>query len=113
MRAPCADARTRGGPRCCPCDGFEPRVTFLTYFHTIRHEEKNLKTRFGAPYVAYCREVGPLWPKPKGLKKLFASFVSKNKAGSFSMKQYMKNKEWECLLGVLAVFLILFFGQPR
>lgn len=85
-------------------------VTFLTYFHTIRHEEKNLRARFGTPYVEYSRQVGPLWPKPAGLKMLFASLGKGT--GSFSFRQYLKNKEYECLLGVIVVFLILYVGSP-
>lgn len=83
-------------------------ATFLTYWHTIRHEEKNLRARFGASYVQYSREVGPLWPKPVGLKKLFQSFAKP--AGGFSFNQYLKNKEYECLMGVLVVFIVLYVG---
>lgn len=85
-------------------------ITFLTYFHTIRHEERNLLARFGLPYATYTRQVGPLWPKPQGLKMLARALRSGN-SGSFSFKQYMKNKEWECLLGVLFVFFILYIGR--
>ena len=84
-------------------------VTALTYTHTIRHEEKNLKSRFGVPYVNYCMQVGPIWPKPDGLKRLLSSRTS---GGSFSLQQYLKNKEFECLLGVVVVFVILYLGAP-
>lgn len=84
-------------------------VTFVMYWHTIRHEEKNLLARFGAPYAQYCREVGPLWPKPKGLAKL-AKSMSKDGA-RFSFKQFMKNKEYECMLGVAAVLVVMYLGS--
>ncbi len=86
-------------------------ATFLTYFHTIRHEEKNLRARFGTPYVTYCRQVGPLWPKLGGMKKLGRSL--EKDGTSFSFKQYMKNKEYECLMGVVVVFLVLYAGAAR
>jgi hypothetical protein len=82
-------------------------VTFIVYWHTIRHEERNLLHRFGAPYAKYCREVGPLWPKASGLKKLFNT----KGVGRFSFKQYMKNKEYECMLGVAAVLIFLWIGS--
>lgn len=81
-------------------------ITFLTYNHTIRHEEKNLTARFGSAYVEFSKNAGPLWPKPSGLKMAFEN--PKLIFGGFSFKQYMKNKEYECLLGVLAVFAILY-----
>jgi protein-S-isoprenylcysteine O-methyltransferase Ste14 len=84
-------------------------VTFLTYWHTIQHEEQNLLARFGAPYAEYCRQVGPLWPKPAGLKRLFS--VSKQQTGSFSFRQYLKNKEYECFLGVFVIFAFLYLGS--
>jgi dTDP-4-dehydrorhamnose reductase len=75
----------------------------LIYWHTIRHEEQNLLARFGEPYAAYCRLVGPLWPKFGGLKKL--SQTLHLEAQSFSVKQYLKNREYECLLGVETTIL--------
>jgi len=81
-------------------------VTALTYLHTIRHEEKNLLKRFGESYARYCNETGPLWPRVGGLKKFFA-FKSKRK---FSFRQYLKNKEYECLLGVVVVLGVLYLG---
>ena len=82
--------------------------TFITYWHTIRHEEKNLLARFGAPYAEYCRNVGPLWPKLGGLKQLVRSL--KTEPSRFSLKQYMKNKEYECALGVAVVLLVIYIG---
>lgn len=84
-------------------------VTFLIYWHTIRHEEKNLLARFGKPYAEYCREVGPLWPKAAGLKKLVANL--KTSGARFSFRQYMKNREYECFLGVAVVLIYLYIGS--
>lgn len=85
-------------------------VTFITYWHTIRHEEKNLLARFGTSYATYRREVGPLWPKRKGLKKFVRSLRSDGIG--FSFKQYMKNKEYECLAGAAVVLLVMYLGSP-
>ncbi len=83
-------------------------LTFITYFHGIQHEEENLKKHFGREYVEYAKKAGPLWPKLSGIKTFF-SFRSRK---HFSCQRYIKNKEWECLLGVIAVFFILWLGSP-
>ncbi len=83
-------------------------ITALTYSHTIRHEEMNLKARFGTAYEAFIKRAGPLWPKPTSIQ-----YALKNPNAvltGFSFNQYMKNKEYECLLGVVAVFGILYFA---
>ncbi len=85
-------------------------TTFLQYFHTIRHEEANLKKTFGKDYQNFCKTAGPLWPKPKSLKLFLKNLFNKEEIG-FSLKQYMKNKEYECLLGVVAILLILLLGS--
>ncbi|MEW6058432.1 MAG: isoprenylcysteine carboxylmethyltransferase family protein [Bdellovibrionota bacterium] len=84
-------------------------VTLLTYLHTIRHEEKNLLARFGSSYVQYCRYAGPLWPTVEGLKTVVER--RSKIQNHFSFKQYMKNKEYECALGVGVVLLALFIGS--
>ncbi len=81
-------------------------ITFLTYNHTIRHEEKNLTERFGSAYIEFSKNTGPLWPKWSGIKLLLEN--PKLVLTGFSFKQYLKNKEYECLLGVLTVFALLF-----
>jgi hypothetical protein len=84
-------------------------LTVLTYVHTIRHEEKNLRARFGRDYDNFSRTAGPLWPKGFGIhaaRQLFSADSPK-----FSAKQYLKNKEYECLLGVVAVFALLYLGS--
>ena len=86
-------------------------ITFLTYNHTIRHEEKNLRARFGLAYDEFSHRVGPLWPKPAGLAYIFKH--PGNVFGGFSFKQYLKNKEYECLLGVAVVFLALYFFRTQ
>lgn len=83
-------------------------ITFLTYHHGIRHEEENLRRRFES-YREYSELVGPLWPKWKGIKRLFAGKT--DATSKFSFQQYLKNKEYECLLGVTAVFLFLWLGS--
>jgi protein-S-isoprenylcysteine O-methyltransferase Ste14 len=82
-------------------------VTALQYWHTIRHEEQNLLKRFGEPYARFCRETGPLWPRVAALR----NFARSRKSQRFSFDQYLANREYECLLGVLAVLVILFIGS--
>lgn len=84
-------------------------LTISTYIHVIRHEEKNLLARFGRSYAEYCRTVAPLWPTPSALK----TFFSKKTAAvtRFSIRQYFKNKEYEALLGVLVIFVVLYLGS--
>ena len=84
-------------------------LTALVYNHTIRHEEKNLRARFGSSYTELSKNVGPLWPKLPGVMTILTKpgrFL-----GGFSFKQYLKNKEYECLLGVIAVYGILFYSH--
>ncbi len=82
-------------------------LTVLIYQHTIRHEEKNLVKHFGDKYRELQKNTGPLWPKPAGL---LLALKSPNKLfQGFSFNQYLKNKEYECLAGVIAIFLILYF----
>lgn len=83
-------------------------VTALTYVHTIRHEEKNLLARFGDDYRQFCRTNGPLWPKWYGLKTL-RTRLRTHAHTRFSFAQYMKNREYECLAGVVTIFALLYF----
>jgi hypothetical protein len=87
-------------------------LTAAVYHHTITHEESNLLKRFGDSYRGHMRLAGPLWPKWRGLKQLL---TSRKAWGGFSVKQYMKNREYECLLGVLAIlaFMILSARYPH
>ena len=89
-------------------------LTALTYWHTIRHEEKNLLARFGEPYAQYCQKVAPLWPTPSSLNLFFASF-RKGAAPTtrFSWKQYLHNKEYEALLGILLIMFVLYSGASK
>lgn len=82
-------------------------LTALTYFHQIHHEEENLRKTFGKSYEQFMEEVGPLWPKWKGLKRVF----SEKNPQPFSPKQYLKNREYECLLGVLVVLFLVWFSS--
>lgn len=86
-------------------------LTFLVYRHQILHEEKNLRAHFGKAYEEHSRLVGPLWPKPAGLKLFFSR--QGHKGASFSFKQYMKNREYECLLGVAVVVLALWISSRQ
>lgn len=85
-------------------------ITALTYAHTIRHEEKNLNARFGTAYAELSRRAGPLWPKPAGL--LYALRTPGAVFGGFSFRQYLRNREYECLTGAVAVFAILYYSAP-
>ncbi|MGE4232009.1 MAG: isoprenylcysteine carboxylmethyltransferase family protein [Bacteriovoracia bacterium] len=81
-------------------------VTLLQYWHTIRHEEAQLRQRFGTKYQEYEKVVRPLWPTPASIRYYF----SHKKESEFSFAQYLKNKEYECLLGVVVVFVLLKVG---
>ncbi len=87
-------------------------LTVAVYAHTINHEESNLLMRFGDRYRGHMRLAGPLWPKWPGLKQLL---TSRRAWGGFSFKQYMKNREYECLLGVLAIlaYILLSTRYPN
>ncbi len=87
-------------------------LTAAVYAHTIRHEESNLLKRFGASYRKHMALAGALWPKPAGLKQLL---TSRKAWGGFSVRQYMKNREYECLLGVLAIlaYMLLSHRYPH
>jgi hypothetical protein len=87
-------------------------ITALTYFHNIRHEEQNLLKRFGENYKKFMDEVGPFWPKPKGIKAIFDPELKKQRK-RFSWKQFLKNKEYECWLGVLFALLLLWLGENK
>jgi protein-S-isoprenylcysteine O-methyltransferase Ste14 len=80
-------------------------MTILIYHHRITHEDKDLIAHFGEAYREYTKIVGPLWPKAEGLKRFLGSL--KTSGTQFSLQQYIKNKEYECLLGVVTVFAML------
>lgn len=86
-------------------------LTLLTYVHTVRHEESNLRKRFQGSYESYAKRAGPLWPKPQGIWAVLKGLVPGTTR--FSMQQYLKNREYECLLGVVAVLIIFYLGAQR
>lgn len=88
-------------------------ITILTYRHTIEHEEKNLLSRFGDSFRQRQTETGALVPSWKALLQVLRSFFTQPKKlfMHFSWQQYMQNREYECLLGVLAILAFLF--SPR
>ena len=83
-------------------------LTILVYWHTIQHEEKNLVARFGDSYRQRMRRAGPLWPTPRSIMDFIRA---KGDRFAFSWRQYMKNREYECLLGVAALLAYLYVGQ--
>jgi hypothetical protein len=84
-------------------------LTLLQYLHTIQHEDKNLLLMFGNQYAEYMKTTGTIVPSVSNFGKSFKDF--KNDPFRFSIKQYFHNKEYELLLGVLAIFAIIYIGQ--
>lgn len=72
-------------------------VFFLIYLPVIELEEQHLRKLFPA-YVSYAQRVPGLIP----------AFRSKNGAGHFRWKHYMRNEEYQAALGFLAgvIFLV-------
>jgi len=71
-------------------------ILALVYATTIAAEEEELARLFGDEYRAYKARVSALVPRvrPGGM-------------GGFSLRLFLKNREWEAPLGVLGGFVLL------
>lgn len=69
------------------------------YLPVIRREEQYLAQRFGAEFEAYAARVPRLWP----------SWPVRRVSGGhgFSLTLYLKHREYQALLGFLAIALVL------
>ena len=84
-------------------------LTFLQYVHTIQHEDKNLLLMFGNQYAEYMKTTGTIIPSISNIGSSIKEF--RKDTFGFSIKQYFHNKEYELLLGVIAIFVIIYIGQ--
>ena len=73
----------------------------LMYGVTMRRERRSLEDLFGDPYREYTERVPALLPRltPYG--------GPTRSETSFSVDRYLRNKEWEALLGSAAGFGLL------
>ncbi len=71
---------------------------FAIYIPVIRGEEKFLREKF-PDFDEYARRV------PRMLPRLIPA--SQEKSGGFSMERYMKHREWNALLGAIAMTVVL------
>lgn len=89
---------------------FQPNHPAIIRSHSIlnelRNQQGNIVSNHSSLIILPIMSL-PLWPKPAGLAYIFKH--PGNVFGGFSFKQYLKNKEYECLLGVAVVFLALYF----
>ena len=69
------------------------------YWPVMRREEEFLRNEFGDDYDRYARSVPLFFPR----------FRKTEKAGKFSTQQYRRNREYEALLGYLAMMIFLAF----
>src|SRR5262245_50821217 len=69
--------------------------SFLIYPHVIRKEEAHLARLFPETFPGYCANVPRFFPR------------FRSTAGSFSMKQYLANREYQTALGFVAVLAVL------
>ena len=72
----------------------------LVYGRTLRQEEAELDRRFGSAYAEYRRRVPAFLPLPG---RRWAPW----EAGTFKLRLYLRNREWEAPLGVGAGFGLL------
>jgi len=69
------------------------------YIKTIKEEEKFLKEKFGEEFLEYKKNVGIIFPRLKPYRK----------GGKFCLKQFLKNKEYRAVSGILLLLLLYFF----
>lgn len=72
---------------------------FAIYLPVIRGEENFLRGQF-PEFDEYVQKVPRMFPR---LTPAYAG----DDAGGFSMQLYLKHREWNALLGVLAIFAVL------
>lgn len=85
---------------------------FLVYRRTMRHEERVLEEEFGEAYRRYRRAVPYFVPRispyrPPAPEERTAEGEEGEVSRRFSPRRYLRNREWEAALGVLAGFAFL------
>lgn len=83
-------------------------VAFLVFFvlvyrATVLHEVSELEARFGERYRVYKAQVPSVLPRLTA----YEGEPSDSPPVAFSKARYMRNREWEAVLGAAAVFGLL------
>lgn len=71
----------------------------IIYYKQIAHEENELGRLFGEKYAAYKKNVPRLFPRITPFRA--------GAEGKFDFKNIMRNKEYNMIIGVAAVFLLM------
>ncbi len=77
---------------------------WLAYGRTVEEEAGALLEKFGEEYTEYAASVRNFLPR---LLPYRASGGRDQAGGTFSLSRYLRNREWEGLLGVVAGFGLL------
>ena len=72
----------------------------LVYRATVRREVAELEARFGAQYRTYAARVPAVLPRFTA----YQGELSDSAPRGFSPARYMRNREWEAVLGAIAAF---------
>lgn len=77
------------------------------YFPVIRKEEQYLAGRFGESFAAYRRQV------PRFFPRMLAARNETAERGCFSKALYLRHREYNALIGFVALTLVLLFKLYR
>ena len=75
-------------------------MLFAIYVPVIRGEERFLREKF-PEFDEYARKVPRMFPR------ITAAQSTSDESGGFSMELYLKHREWNALLGALAIAAVL------
>ena len=75
----------------------------VLYSGTVREEEKELRERFGAPYVKYLKEVPRFFPR--------ITPYSERQKSSFNLKLILKHREYVTIIFLFVIFIGLYLWQ--
>ena len=83
-----------------PAAGLTAAYLAVFYPGVIRREQEELRSEYGAAFDAYARRVPLFWPRPPG--------AAQPSAPGFSWAQYLRNREYQALIGAVVAFAILY-----
>jgi hypothetical protein len=79
---------------------------FLTFYPGVmKREEGELREHYGGEYEGYAARVPLFWPALSGYRS--RDDESSGAHGGFSLAQYRRNREYQALIGFLAVMALL------